>query len=99
MNMKRIMALMILIVSLQAAGLTAQDNAAADVQRGFALLDQLEDSFHYVADQVIPTVVQLDVVDVVQVPAVTGPFEYFFGQNLPRKTVPGNCARPALVRE
>jgi serine protease Do len=82
MNMKRIMALMILIVSLQAAGLTAQDNAAADSQRGFALLDQLEDSFHYVADQVIPTVVQLDVVDVVQVPAVTGPFEYFFGQNL-----------------
>jgi serine protease Do len=35
-----------------------------------------------VADQVIPTVVQLDVVDVVEVPAVTGPFEYFFGQNL-----------------
>jgi serine protease Do len=85
MNMKRIMALMILIVSLQAAGLTAQDNAAADSQRGFALLDQLEDSFHYVADQVIPTVVQLDVVDVVEVPAVTGPFEYFFGQNSPQE--------------
>jgi serine protease Do len=84
--MKRMIVSVILMIILLGPGLTAQDTdtdaAAADVQRGFALLDQLEDSFHYVADQVIPTVVQLDVVDVVQVPAVTGPFEYFFGQNL-----------------
>ncbi len=82
--MRKFLFASIVLLLLVSPGMTAQDGDQ-DVQRGFALLEQLENSFHYVADRVIPTVVQLDVVDVVEVPATNSPFDLFFGQNRGRE--------------
>jgi serine protease Do len=42
-------------------------------------LESMQGSFRAVAQKVIPSVVEIDVVDVVKRPVVTNPFEFFFG--------------------
>jgi Do/DeqQ family serine protease len=46
---------------------------------GVQSLESIQSSFRAVAQKVIPTVVEVDVVDVVKRPVVTNPFEFFFG--------------------
>jgi Do/DeqQ family serine protease len=48
---------------------------------GLSTLQSLQEAFRSVAAEVLPTVVEIDVVDVVrqQVPNITNPFEFFFG--------------------
>ena len=48
---------------------------------GLSTLQSLQEAFRSVAAEVLPTVVEIDVVDVVkqQVPSFTNPFEFFFG--------------------
>jgi Do/DeqQ family serine protease len=53
---------------------------AANNATGLSTLQNLQEAFRSVAAGVLPTVVEIDVVDVVkqQVPSITNPFEFFF---------------------
>jgi Do/DeqQ family serine protease len=73
----------VLILLLALAGFGASSSLYADVYgsaaNGVQSLENIQSSFRAVAQKVIPTVVEVDVVDVVKAPAMTNPFEFFFG--------------------
>jgi len=73
----------VLILLLALAGFGASSSLYADVNgsaaTGVQSLESIQSSFRAVAQNVIPTVVEVDVVDVVKRPVVTNPFEFFFG--------------------
>jgi Do/DeqQ family serine protease len=73
----------VLILLLALAGFGASSSVYADVNgsaaTGVQSLESIQSSFRAVAQNVIPAVVEIDVVDVVKRPVVTNPFEFFFG--------------------
>ena len=73
----------VLILLLALAGFGASSQLYADVYgsapAGVQSLESIQSSFRAVAQKVIPTVVEIDVVDVVKAPVMTNPFEFFFG--------------------
>ena len=73
----------VLILLLALVGFGASSSLYADVYgsaaNGVQSLESIQSSFRAVAQKVIPTVVEVDVVDVVKRPVVTNPFEFFFG--------------------
>lgn len=82
----RISLIGLILILIFSFGASAQntapgDFASADAAQGLEILQQLQASFRAVAQKVIPTVVRLDVVELVEAPVVTSPFDYFFGQN------------------
>ena len=76
-------ALPILVLLVAVVGFGASGSLYADVYgsaaQGLQSLESIQSSFRAVAHEVIPTVVEIDVVDVVKRPVVTNPFEFFFG--------------------
>jgi Do/DeqQ family serine protease len=48
------------------------------INQGIATLENIQTAFHLVAQKVIPTVVEVRVVDVVKAPAFQSPFDFFF---------------------
>jgi len=58
-----------------------QNTGAANGAAGITALKNMQFSFRQVAAKVIPTVVEIDVVDIIKqpVPQFTNPFEFFFG--------------------
>jgi Do/DeqQ family serine protease len=64
-------------------GFGASSSLYADVYgsaaTGVQSLESIQSSFRAVAQKVIPTVVEVDVVDVVKAPVMTNPFQFFFG--------------------
>ena len=73
----------ILVLLVALVGFGASSSVYADVHgsavQGLQSLESIQDSFRAVAHEIIPTVVEIDVVDVVKRPVVTNPFEFFFG--------------------
>jgi serine protease Do len=73
----------VLILLIALVGFGASSSLYADVYgsaaTGVQSLESIQSSFRAVAQKVIPTVVEIDVVDVVKAPAMTNPFQYFFG--------------------
>jgi len=73
----------VLILLLALVGFGASSSLYADVYgsaaAGVQSLESIQSSFRAVAQKVIPTVVEVDVVDVVKAPVMTNPFEFFFG--------------------
>ncbi len=66
---------------------SGSDNSSIDLDT----LQSLQDAFRSVAASVLPTVVEIDVVDVVKqpVPGLTNPFEFFFGPRGENPQAPG----------
>jgi Do/DeqQ family serine protease len=83
----------VLILLLALAGFGASSSLYADVYgsaaNGVQSLESIQSSFRAVAQKVIPTVVEVDVVDVVKAPAMTNPFEFFFGPQGQNQTPKG----------
>jgi Do/DeqQ family serine protease len=73
----------LLILLLALVGLGPSSSLYADVHgstdNGVQSLESIQSSFRAIAQWVIPTVVEIDVVDVVKAPVMTNPFEFFFG--------------------
>ena len=73
----------VLVLLLALVGFGASSSLYADVYgsaaNGLQSLESIQSSFRAVAKGVIPTVVEVDVVDVVKAPVMTNPFEFFFG--------------------
>jgi serine protease Do len=73
----------VLILLIALVGFGASSSLYADVYgsaaTGVQSLESIQSSFRAVAQKVIPTVVEIDVVDVVKAPAMTNPFQFFFG--------------------
>ncbi len=73
----------VLILLLALVGFGASSSLYADTHgsttEGVQALENIQNSFRAVAQKVIPTVVEIDVIDVVKRPVVTNPFEFFFG--------------------
>jgi len=57
----------------------------AQVQEGFQAIHNIQAAFRDVSSQVLPSVVEIDVVNVVQaqLPNITSPFDFFFGPGSP----------------
>jgi Do/DeqQ family serine protease len=73
-----ILVLLVALVGFGVSGSLYADVHGSSVE-GLESLESIQSSFRAVAHQVIPTVVEIDVVDVVKRPVVTNPFEFFFG--------------------
>ena len=75
--------LLVMILLPALVGFGASDSLYADtndsITEGVQALEDIQSSFRAVAQRVIPTVVEIDVVDVVKRPVNTNPFEFFFG--------------------
>ena len=73
----------VLILLMALVGFGASSSLYADVYgsaaTGVQSLESIQSSFRAVAQKVIPTVVEVDVVDVVKAPVMTNPFQFFFG--------------------
>ncbi len=73
----------VLILLLALVGFGRSNSLYADVYgsavSGVQSLESIQSSFRAVAQKVIPTVVEIDVVDVVKRPVMINPFEFFFG--------------------
>jgi Do/DeqQ family serine protease len=73
----------VLILLMALVGFGASSSLYADVYgsaaTGVQSMESIQSSFRAVAQKVIPTVVEIDVVDVVKAPVMTNPFEFFFG--------------------
>jgi serine protease Do len=73
----------VLILLMALVGFGASSSLYADVYgsaaTGVQSLESIQSSFRAVAQKVIPTVVEVDVVDVVKAPLMTNPFQFFFG--------------------
>ncbi|MBN1799770.1 MAG: Do family serine endopeptidase [Spirochaetales bacterium] len=48
------------------------------ISQGVTALENIQNAFHLVAGKVIPTVVEVEVTDVVKAPAFQSPFDFFF---------------------
>jgi Do/DeqQ family serine protease len=71
MNRRRAVVLVLLLTALA---------AYAQADRAMATLENMQNAFRYVAKKVLPSVVEIDVVDVVKQPAQrVNPFFFFFG--------------------
>ena len=60
----------------------------AQVQEGFQAIQNIQAAFRDVSSQVLPSVVEIDVVNVVQaqLPNIASPFDFFFGPGLARRS-------------
>jgi Do/DeqQ family serine protease len=59
-------------------------DTGATAAGGVQALESIQSAYRSVAQTVIPTVVEIDVVDVVKQPANVNPFQFFFGPQGPR---------------
>jgi Do/DeqQ family serine protease len=79
----------VLVLVMALAGFIAASPVYTDTdaaRSGVQALESIQSAFRVVSQQVIPTVVEIDVVDVVKAPAVTNPFEFFFGPQSPNQS-------------
>ncbi len=65
----------------------ANTSTDIDAQTGLKTLENMQYSFRAVAKKVLPTVVEINVVDIIKqpIPQFLSPFEFFFGQPNPRE--------------
>jgi len=79
----------VLILLVALVGFVASSALYGDPQysatKGVQALESIQSSFRAIAQSVIPTVVEIDVVDVVKRPVMTNPFEFFFGPQRPNQ--------------
>ncbi len=69
-------------------GRPLQVEVSADARRGFTAIGNMQAAFREISRKVLPSVVEIDVVDVVKqtVPSIQSPFDFFFGT--PRSAAP-----------
>jgi Do/DeqQ family serine protease len=87
-GVKRVIAPLFILALASFLFLGAKDPTPEQLAQGIATLEQMQNAFHVVAQKVIPTVVEIRVVDVTRVPANQNPFDFFFRgdpNNAPRE--------------
>jgi serine protease Do len=84
---------LVVMLSVPAGRAFAQSSSNAQVNQGLRELQNIQSVFREVARKVIPSVVQIDVVDVVRQPVPTNPFQFFFGPG------PQDRSQPQQERE